>query len=338
MKKKTFFNIMIAGLLFSCGTLPLFSQQWTGPNNTTASISRTGFIGLGISSPSQHIHVRNGNLFLENFTSGTVFAKQNATLYLGGVIEKSQNGMRLFYSGAGNIDVRASHPSGLIFNVDNTNGKTERMRISANGNIGIGNTNPYKMLTVNGDVALVNYNVSGAGNTGNGFSGLEILGNNQAPTRRGISLDPDPNGSFNFYVNSNQRPSAFNFMDGAAGALLMTINAVDGNVGIGTTNTAGYKLAVNGFIRAKKVVVETGWSDFVFYDDYKLMPLREVEQHIKEKGHLPEIPRAEEIETNGADVGRLLQLQMQKIEELTLYIIEQNKRIEALEKKINDLK
>lgn len=338
MQKRPIYNMMIAGLLLAQGALPVFSQQWTGPNNTSAPIYRSGFIGLGISTPSQHIHVRNGNLFLENFASGVVSARQNATLYLGGVIEKSQNGMRLFYSGAGNIDVRAPHPSGLLFNVDNTNGKTERMRISANGNIGIANANPYKLLSVNGDVALANYNISGAGNQGNGFSGLEILGNNQAPTRRGISLDPDPNGSFNFYVNSNQRPAAFNFMDGAAGALLMTVNAVDGNVGIGTANTAGYKLAVNGFVRAKKVVVETGWSDFVFYDDYKLRSLREVEQHIKEKGHLPEIPSAEEIENNGADVGRLLQLQMQKIEELTLYIIEQNKRIESLEKKLNALK
>lgn len=335
MKKTTFFKIVSPVLFITCGIFQAFSQQWTGPNNTSAPIFRTGFVGIGITTPGQHIHVRNGNIFLENFASGVIASKQNATLYLGGLIDKNQNGMRLFYSGAGNIDVRANHPSGLLFNVDNTNGRTERMRISANGNVGIANANPYKLLTVNGDVALANYNTSGKGNQGDGFSGLEILGNNQAPTRRGISLDPDPGGSFNFYVNSNQRPSAFNFMDGAAGTLLMTINAVDGNVGIGTGNTAGYKLAVNGFVRAKKVVVETGWSDFVFYDDYRLMPLLEVEQHIKEQGHLPEIPAASEIETNGADVGRLLQLQMQKIEELTLYIIEQNKRIEALEKKIN---
>ncbi|MBK8195071.1 MAG: hypothetical protein IPK76_18355 [Lewinellaceae bacterium] len=107
------------------------------------------------------------------------------------------------------------------------------------------------------------------------------------------------------------------------------------SVGIGTRNTSGYTLAVNGFVRAKKVVVETGWSDFVFEEGYRLRPLEEVERQIQEQGHLPEIPAAADIENNGADVGALLKLQMQKIEELTLYIIEQDKRIKALEAQLN---
>ncbi|MBA3704973.1 MAG: hypothetical protein H0W84_03460 [Bacteroidetes bacterium] len=111
----------------------------------------------------------------------------------------------------------------------------------------------------------------------------------------------------------------------------------NGQVGIGTPLTdltsAPYKLVVNGDIRTKKVVVETGWSDFVFEENYKLKPLEEVETFIKQNGHLPEIPSANDVECNGGDLGELVKLQMQKIEELTLYIIEQNKRIGALEKK-----
>jgi len=338
MKYATFFKIALSGLLFTCHTSAVFCQQWTGPNNTSAPIHRFGRVGFGIAAPTEQLHIRNGNLFLEDFSSSPVSARQNSTLYFGGILENNQNGMGLYYAGAGNINVRASNTSGLLFNVDNAKGKTERMRITANGNVGIGSNNPYRLLTVNGDVTLANYNTSGSGNQGNGFSGLEILGNNQVPTRRGISLDPDPSGAMNFFVNSNQGTAAFNFKDGNGGAVLMTINATSGEVGVGTVNTAGYKLAVNGFVRAKKVVVETGWSDFVFYENYTLRPLAEVEKHINEKGRLPEIPSAAEIETKGADVGELLRLHMQKIEELTLYIIAQNKRIEALENEINTSK
>lgn len=116
---------------------------------------------------------------------------------------------------------------------------------------------------------------------------------------------------------------------------------IDGNVGIGSDLTdptnAPYKLCVNGFVRAKKVVVETTWSDFVFDKKYKLKTLEELEQYIKTNGHLPEIPSAEEVETKGGDVGELLKLQMQKIEELTLYIIDINKKLEEQNKIITEI-
>jgi hypothetical protein len=102
-----------------------------------------------------------------------------------------------------------------------------------------------------------------------------------------------------------------------------------GNVGIGTINPS-YKLSVNGNIRAKEVVVETGWADFVFSKDYKLPALSEVEKYIKANNHLPEIPSAEEIQTNGLKVGELQTKMMQKIEELTLYVIELEKKIALL--------
>ncbi|MGQ0829128.1 MAG: hypothetical protein ACT4ON_12125, partial [Bacteroidota bacterium] len=98
--------------------------------------------------------------------------------------------------------------------------------------------------------------------------------------------------------------------------------------------SAPYKLLVNGDIRAKKIVVETGWSDFVFEENYKLRTLEEIETFIKENGHLPEIPSADEIECNGGDLGVLVKLQMQKIEELTLYIIEQQKQIDEIKVKL----
>lgn len=116
---------------------------------------------------------------------------------------------------------------------------------------------------------------------------------------------------------------------------------VQGAVGIGTdliSNTGNYKLSVNGNIRAKKVVVETNWSDFVFEKNYELKSLHEVEQYIKQNGHLSEIPSAKEVENNGGDLGELIKLQMQKIEELTLYLIQLDHKVNKLQSENEELK
>ncbi len=113
----------------------------------------------------------------------------------------------------------------------------------------------------------------------------------------------------------------------------------NGNVGIGTLSTGSHRLAVEGSIGAREVKVEaSGWSDFVFYDDYKLPTLKEVENHIKEKGHLKNIPSAKEVEENGVYLGEMDAKLLQKIEELTLYTIQQEKEIRELKKKIAENK
>jgi predicted RNase H-like nuclease (RuvC/YqgF family) len=76
----------------------------------------------------------------------------------------------------------------------------------------------------------------------------------------------------------------------------------------------------------------------VFKKNYKLPSLKETERYIKQNGHLPEIPAASAIEENGLSIGEMLTLQMKKIEELTLHIIEQQKQIEILKNEVNQLK
>jgi hypothetical protein len=109
-----------------------------------------------------------------------------------------------------------------------------------------------------------------------------------------------------------------------------------GGVGIGTMRTQGYRLSVDGKIRAAavKVYPQTQWSDFVFGDGYKLRPLREVEKFVKINRHLPDIPSATEVEKEGIELGSMDARLLQKIEELTLYMIESNKRVNALEEKL----
>ena len=110
-----------------------------------------------------------------------------------------------------------------------------------------------------------------------------------------------------------------------------------GNVGIGTANPGTYKLAVVGKIRAFEVVVETGWSDFVFADDYPLMPLPEVEAYIQAHKHLPDIPSEKEVAENGVSLGQTQALLLQKVEELTLYMIDLKKENEALKARVAEL-
>ena len=113
----------------------------------------------------------------------------------------------------------------------------------------------------------------------------------------------------------------------------------NGNVGIGTSNTGLWKLAVNGKIKTKEIKVTLdGWSDFVFEKEYNLASLKEVESHIREKGHLKDIPSAKEVEKNGIYLGEMNSKLLQKIEELTLYTIQQQKEIENIKKENKSLK
>jgi len=114
---------------------------------------------------------------------------------------------------------------------------------------------------------------------------------------------------------------------------------VDGNVvvtgalRVGTTVTpSGYKLAVDGKAICTELLVRLvpNWPDYVFNKNYKLPGLNEVEDFIKKNNHLPGIPAAKTIEANGMNIGEMQKLQMEKIEELTLYIIELKKEVEKL--------
>jgi hypothetical protein len=107
-----------------------------------------------------------------------------------------------------------------------------------------------------------------------------------------------------------------------------------GSVGIGTLNPSE-KLSVNGNIRAKKLIIsQQSWSDYVFYKNYKLRPLNELEKFIQQYQHLPDIPSTKDVQSNGINVGDTQALLLKKIEELTLYIIEQEKNHQKLLKSV----
>lgn len=190
------------------------------------------------------------------------------------------------------------------------------------GNVGIGTSNPKYKFHLNGDFYA---------NMGEGF---KIFGNanyfkqnhdgiifqmEDGNARNGVT-----DGGFVFRGYSRQDSKHKDWM----------VIKTGGKVGIGTLNPTA-ELSVNGKIHTKEVRVDlnlTDWADFVFTKDYHLPSLKEVENHIKEKGHLKDIPSAKEVEKNGIYLGEMDAKLLQKIEELTLYTIEQEKKIDSLEK------
>lgn len=104
----------------------------------------------------------------------------------------------------------------------------------------------------------------------------------------------------------------------------------------GTVDVSGYNLFVNGGILTEevRVMLQSQWADYVFNEDYNLLKLEEVERFIKENKHLPNVPSAQEIAKNGIELGEMSIIQQEKIEELTLYLIQQQKEINELKEQV----
>ncbi|MFM7024406.1 MAG: hypothetical protein ACKOXB_15670 [Flavobacteriales bacterium] len=204
---------------------------------------------------------------------------------------------------------------------------TQRMLIDVNGNIGVGAPTPDARLHVREGILHLESGASGGGamlsfGTGNTISQNAALGQYvvEYVSNRGLFFRT-PAGS----------------VGGERNVLLLNNN---GCVGIGTdmnpmsyfANLDRYKLAVNGSVRAREVVVEINWADYVFAKDYKLKSLKEVEQYINENGTLPNVPSEKEIKDKEIGLGEQNRIQQEKIEELTLYLIQMNKKLEEQEK------
>jgi hypothetical protein len=207
----------------------------------------------------------------------------------------------------------------------------DRMVVKGNGNVGIGTINPSQKLEVNGS-ALIKGNLSS--------NYLIALPQNTINEGGEIFLKGSNSSLKNYYVDTYANNFRI-FTDGAVRFLISD----NGNAGVGTNNP-DERLTVKGKIHAEEVRIDLQVpADYVFQkyytgfsslkSNYNMPTLSEVEKFTKVNNHLPDVPSAKEIKEKGLQVGEMSNILLQKIEEMTLYIIEQNKRIEALESKMS---
>jgi hypothetical protein len=263
------------------------------------SITGDGKVGIGTTNPGVKLAVVTPvNEYGISHNDGTI---QVAT-YL-------SNGADI----GGQIGTASNHPLGFF-----TNNVTAQMTLLQNGNFGIGTTTPTRPLSF---PAVLGKKISlypGA----SGDAGMDVWGNE-------LRLHSDYSGA----------DITFGYDNYTAGFTERMRVRGNGDVFIGTNNLtsgAGYKLRVGGKIFSEEVRVQlqSAWPDYVFDKKYKKLSIQELEKYVNENNHLPNIPSAAEIEKDGQHLGELQRKMLEKIEELSLYIIEQNKRIEILENKI----
>lgn len=205
------------------------------------------------------------------------------------------------------------------------------MTILGNGDVGIETTNPALSLEVAGDPTIyagTAYQSTIQSRDTRAFAagvggGITFAGNYAALPNNtafaGISGVKE-NGTSGDYAGALIFSTRVN---GASPAERMRISSA-GNIGIGTANPGSYKLAVNGGIHSQSVNVDlTGWSDYVFKPEYALPSLTEVKTYIDQNHHLPDMPSEQEVIKEGIDLGEMNKLLTKKVEELTLYLIQQ---------------
>jgi len=276
-----------------------YSNNWTSWVKILSE-NLEGNVGIGGQNPLGKLTIRDGAQVLNILTNKKLTGSWPA-------VEEART-MTIQSTGS------------AVGNIAFATGNQERMRVLSNGNVGIGTTNPQEKFQIGNSYAFHD-----GGHKVIGFLHKPSGGIDLDNTKYSAEIRFDPtNGNFGLGTSSTvtSAPTAHFNID------------KNGKVGIGTIITGNHKLAVEGSIGAREIKVEiNGWSDFVFDNDYLLPTLTEVETHIKEKGHLKDIPSAKEVEQNGIFLGEMDSKLLQKIEELTLYTINQEKRIENLEVK-----
>ncbi|MEI8204314.1 MAG: hypothetical protein WCH34_14925 [Bacteroidota bacterium] len=300
-------------------------------------------IGIGTTSP-------NTLLDIEGLSWGTVKIKGTTGSYLSMDRETNANTSYIDFSRAGLpkfiIGNYGSDDYRIINWPDGYSNNYALTILSSNSNIGIGTATPTKKLEVSGDIKT----------SGNFYipSSFRIYNNESTP--RAV-FETAWNGTFGDFTAINSgydwqettepfsvaagRNGIF-FTYGNTGSQYSNIIAkmTPNGLSIGTTYLpSGYNLSVNGKIICTEVTVQlnSSWPDYVFADDYKMPSLLDLDKQIKEKKHLPGIPTAKDVKDNGIQMGDMQKMMMQKIEELTLYVIELKKENNSLLDRVNKL-
>jgi len=297
------------------------------PTETVFSFTRDGKLGIGVDNPEAELHLSDLTpvLRLEKTTSNlsTWDFENTGKLHLkyGEEGYPTENTITFTREGriCGNHNLKLSGAD---------DGSTD-VYINTDGNVGIGTTNPTAKLNIVGNL---------------GISRSVMIDSREIKFRG--------DGKAHFSIFANRIDNVFtientssNFIPGISGSVLMAFNR-NGNVGIGTTNPTA-KLHIIGKAKItdclwvkNEVMIQQNdpWPDYVFNNDYDLLPISELNTYIKANNHLPGIPSAEEIAETGIKLAKMSTVLLKKVEELTLYTIEQETKLEKQQDEIDKLK
>jgi hypothetical protein len=328
-----------AGLYYYNGAAWQQLSSGSATNYWTASGSHiftnnTGNVGIGVNPPAYKLDI-DGRIRIRTGTLGTASTSSGMWLedYRDGtnrIFFGMRDSVRGGFYGGGSGDVGWD----FTFNANN-------------GNVGIGADSPTDKLHVKGIVRLDPAAFGGARinmYTGSTTDNSWIYFYNQLSASSPSATVGYSAG--NDYLLLNCGLGDVFIKDAGVGIETASPAAklhVNGNVMIGSGTPAalasGYMLSVNGKIVSEEVRVEFSgaWPDYVFGKDYKLPSLAKLEDFIKKNKHLPNIPAAEQVKKEGFDLGDMNKRLLEKIEELALYIIQQDKKIDTLQQQVNGL-
>ena len=282
------------------------------------TVLSNGFVGIGESNPTEKLVIRGGNLSMYNTGLPTV-ALLGSTL-----IGKTYLNLSTSGDAGGFSTIQSVKASGSAYGTLGLN--------SGGGNVGIGTVNPGSTLSVLSGNTGISIHPGGAPYFGTiGFNRESGSGTifNTAGNAFQINNGPDDNLHFQTYSRTGNQVEPNS----------LVIMGSSGNVGIGTADTRGFKLAVAGPAIATEVTVKSlsQWPDYVFAPQYMLPSLSSVKAFVAQNRHLPELPSAQDVARQGVALGELNRLLVKKLEELTLYLMKQQDQIEELHKKVNAL-
>lgn len=324
---------MYVGASPGAGSYPAYILFGTTPTSGTVRqermrITESGNVGINTMTPGARLEV-NG---ITRITTG------NNNYLAVGAYNISTDNFAYFSSGG------QSNGTGIKFETTNGSGVNTgavRMTITNDGTVGIATITPnaaYK-LDVNGAINATSLNVNGTPVSGSQWTtnGSNIYFNTVGSVGIGTatpsaSYKLDVNGAVNatsLYVNGQPFTGSSQWTTSGSNAYF----GLTGNVGIGSTNPDA-KLTVNGTVHAKEVRVDLSvpGPDYVFEKEYKLMSLEDVKAYIDKHNHLPDVPSAAEMEENGISVSEMNMILLRKVEELTLHLIDQERRLRNQEK------